>query len=104
MSKWFGRFLHSLDLDDPKLVFHSFRHTFATGCRDCGIPREQMEAIGGWKYHGTSGVYGKQSLSALAKALSALEYQGLNLAHLEVGKAHPSTRTKRLSPPQSSTD
>lgn len=97
MSKWFGRFLKSLDLDDPKLVFHSFRHTFATGCRDCGIPREQMEAIGGWKYHGTSGVYGKQSLSALAKALSALEYQGLNLAHLEVGNEHPSLRTDRVS-------
>lgn len=79
MSKWFGRFLHSLDLSDPKLVFHSFRHTFATGCRDCGIPREQMEAIGGWKYHGTSGVYGKQSLPALAKALSALEYPELTV-------------------------
>ncbi|RYD85479.1 MAG: site-specific integrase [Verrucomicrobiaceae bacterium] len=81
-GKWFGRFLDSVEICDKKLVFHSFRHTFATGCRECGIPLEQYEAIGGWKYQGTSGVYGKQSLQALARALARLEYPGLDLSHL----------------------
>ncbi len=82
-GKWFGRFCDTIGLEDRKLVFHSFRHTFATGCRTCGIPREQIEAIGGWTYGGTSGGYGDQSLPALAKALAQLEYNGLDLRHLE---------------------
>ncbi len=82
VSKWFGRFLHSLDITDPSLVFHSFRHTFATGCRASGISREQQEAIGGWVYRGTSGGYGSQSLPALADALARLEFKGLDLRHL----------------------
>ncbi|MEQ1490531.1 MAG: site-specific integrase [Terricaulis sp.] len=82
MSKWFGRFLASLEIIDPSLVFHSFRHTFAPGCRASGIPREQQEAIGGWVYQGTSGGYGDESLPALARALARLEYKGLDLRHL----------------------
>lgn len=81
-SKWFGRFLASLGIDDPNLVFHSFRHTFATGCRASGIAREQQEAIGGWVYRGTSGGYGDESLPALTRALARLEYKGLDLSHL----------------------
>jgi integrase len=82
MSKWFGRFLASLEIIDPSLVFHSFRHTFATGCRASGISREQQEAIGGWVYKGTSGGYGDESLPELARALARLEYKGLDLRHL----------------------
>jgi integrase len=81
-SKWFGRFRKTVGITDHNVVFHSFRHTFVSGCRACGIPLEQYQAIGGWTAKGVVGSYGDQSLAALAKALEHLEFEGLDLTHL----------------------
>ena len=46
-SKWWGRWTSAIGLDDPSLVFHSFRHSFKDRCRDCKIPMPISEALMG---------------------------------------------------------
>ena len=46
-SKWFGRFLTSVDLKDPRLVFHSFRHGFKDALRRAMVEERIQDAIMG---------------------------------------------------------
>lgn len=38
-SKKWGKWMTRIDLDDSRLTFHSFRHTFTRKCRDSKIPK-----------------------------------------------------------------
>jgi integrase len=46
-SKWFARFLTSVDLKDPRLVFHSFRHGFKDALRRAMVEERIQDAIMG---------------------------------------------------------
>jgi integrase len=47
-SKWWGRYARDqAKIDDPRKVFHSFRHTFKHACRASGIPEDIHDALTG---------------------------------------------------------
>ena len=74
-SKWFGRFLRDAGLEDQRLVFHSFRHTFKRLARDAGLSEEMHDALTG---HAGSGSVGRSygagfGLNALADAMGRIE-------------------------------
>jgi len=48
-SKWFTRFLTSIDVKESGACFHSFRHSFRDALREAHTPREIGAALGGWK-------------------------------------------------------
>ncbi|XPF94274.1 DUF6538 domain-containing protein [Colwellia sp. RE-S-Sl-9] len=48
-SKWFSRFLNSLNIKNNGVCFHSFRHGFRDAIREAQIPKELGAALGGWK-------------------------------------------------------
>jgi integrase len=88
VSKWFARFLNSVDIKDPRLVFHSFRHTFRDALREAGVDPEVSFALGGWKDSRIGNRYGKgHSVRSLFEAISRVTYVGLDLSHLKPSNA-----------------
>jgi len=74
-SKWFGRFLASVDLKDPRLVFHSFRHGFKDGLRRAMVEERIQDAIMGHEPEHVSSDYGLGYAPAeLNKAIKAVTY------------------------------
>lgn len=75
-SKRFGRLLLRVGLDDPNLVFHSFRHTFKDACRAAGIAEEVHDRLTG--HAGAGGIgrrYGEGvPLKVLAEAVQKISY------------------------------
>lgn len=57
-SKKFGKFLNRIGLDDPRIAFHSFRHTFLRKCRDSKIPKDVAEHLSGHAAPDVSSGYG----------------------------------------------
>lgn len=57
-SKKWGKWMTRIGLDDPRLTFHSFRHTFTRKCRDSKIPKEVMEHLTGHAEADVSDGYG----------------------------------------------
>lgn len=57
-SKWFARFLDKAGLDDPALVFHSFRHCAEDAFRDALLPQYVIDRIVGHSDGATSSGYG----------------------------------------------
>lgn len=83
MSKWFGRLLHSLELTDPKLVFHSFRHTFIDGLRAGRVDKTVRAALVGHENGDVEGLYGDgYPPTVLQEAVGAVRYSGLDLSKL----------------------
>lgn len=44
-SKWWGLWSREIGIDDERLVFHSFRHTFKDKCRSSKIPVDIQDAL-----------------------------------------------------------
>ena len=87
-SKWFGRFLASVDLKDPRLVFHSFRHGFKDALRRAMVEERIQDAIMGHEPEHVSSDYGLGYAPAeLSKAIRAVSYIGLDLSVLRPLKA-----------------
>lgn len=84
MSKWFGRFLDSVDLRSRSLVFHSFRHGFRDACRMAeGIPQETIDALGGWTSEGQATRYGDRGMvPVLARAVRKIGFGNFALSKL----------------------
>lgn len=83
MSKWFGRFLDALGMDDPGYRFHSFRHTWRTALRNAQVSEELVCRLGGWKQDGLHAHYGENARAAtLYQAISKVDYDGLGLSRL----------------------
>lgn len=80
-SKWFGRFLTSVGLTQPSLVFHSFRHGFRDACRHVPeITDEVMNALGGWAADGEGARYGnRRMVVVLDRAVKQLQFDGFQL-------------------------
>jgi integrase len=83
-SKWFTRFLNSLNIKDNGACFHSFRHSFRDALREAQIPKEIGAELGGWKV--TDDVmdeYGAgYKLKTLNTHLQTIEYSRLDLTKL----------------------
>lgn len=47
-SKWFARFLKSVDADGDRTSFHSFRHNFRDALREADVRHEIAMLLGGW--------------------------------------------------------
>lgn len=74
-SKWFGRFMDSIGLSDPSLVFHSFRHGFRDACREADIAEETAHALGGWATVNQGQRYGNRgAVPLLNRALRKVSY------------------------------
>jgi integrase len=75
VGKWFQRFLRApsgLGIRDPRLVFHSFRHTFKTLCRAALIPEDVHDALTGHLSSSVSRTYGEMPLAPLVAAMAAV--------------------------------
>lgn len=57
-SKKFGRLLSKVGLDDPQLVFHSFRHTMIDAFRNSGTSKFVVDRILGHQDQSAAGQYG----------------------------------------------
>jgi integrase len=76
-SKWFSRFLDSVGLSDPGLVFHSFRHGAEDAFRDALTPKYVIDRIIGHVDPSVSADYGEgASLPVLAGAVAAMNFRG----------------------------
>jgi integrase len=82
-SKWFARFMDSVDLRDKKLVFHSFRHTFIDALRAVNTPKDVRAALVGHEEGDVEGVYGRgYPPRTLLETVDKVSYPGLDLSRL----------------------
>ncbi len=72
-SKWFTRHRRSIGIDDPRKVFHSFRHAFKEACRDAGIGEEVHDALTGHSGGGVGRSYGQVTLKTKAEAVRRVD-------------------------------
>lgn len=74
-SKWFGRWLReTCKVDDPRIVFHSFRHTFKDLCRAAEIEEAIHDALTGHSGNPIARSYGSDQypLRPLVQAIQKL--------------------------------
>ncbi len=82
-SKFFRRFQESIGLDDPKLVFHSFRHSFTDGLRSARIEESIAKVLLGHSDGSVTSRYGAgYAMRILNEAISSVEFKDLKIAHL----------------------
>ena len=80
-SKWFGRHLTKLGINDDSKVFHSFRHLMKDALRNSAVDEAVSDAITGHSSSSIGRSYGKgYSLSMLNKAIQSIKYEGLTLS------------------------
>ena len=77
-SKWFGNHKRSAGLQDPKLTFHSLRHTFVNGLKQLEVAETVIAELVGHTNHSiTLSRYGKRyNLPLLNKAVQAVDARG----------------------------
>jgi integrase len=86
-STWFNEYLDSdAGLDDARLDFHSFRHTFKAFGRLSGIDNDVIEELLG---HAPTSMYGRNDegerrlpFELLVDGMAKLTFPGLELGHL----------------------
>lgn len=81
-SKFFTRYLRqTVGIDDPRKVFHSFRHTFKEACREQGISEDVHDALTGHVGQGEGRRYGNETypLQPLFNAMQNFQLKGLDL-------------------------
>lgn len=80
-SKWWGRFMDKLDLKDPSLVAHSFRHGLRDAGRRAGLPYQLIDALGGWAAANVAEGYGERGhLEVLQEAVRRIAFDDFTLA------------------------
>lgn len=73
-SKWFARFMDAIGLDDPALVFHSFRHNAEDAFRNSLVPQYVTDRIIGHADGSVSASYGDgASLDVLYEAVKGMK-------------------------------
>ncbi|OXI42153.1 site-specific integrase [Burkholderia aenigmatica] len=81
-AQWFIRYLRAeCAPTSPKMVFHSFRHTFKDVCRECGIDKSVRDALQGHSEGDSAGNYGGEfyPLRPLVEAIEKYEVHGVAL-------------------------
>lgn len=85
-SKWWGRFARSVGFHEDRTAFHSFRHAFADGCRDAGVPDALAKAIMGHTDGSVHALYGsKPPVALLKEAIDRVRFTAIDPKKL-VGK------------------
>ena len=74
-----------LEIKEPGLSFHSFRHGFRDALREAGVPIDSTRALGGWaRSGGVEERYGQGTRPAtLATWMASVRYDRLSLHALE---------------------
>jgi integrase len=75
--------IDSAGIDDPSIVFHSFRHAFMTLAREAEISGDVLREIAG--HEGKRDVhldYGRFPLSIKASAMRKVRVRGLDLSRV----------------------
>lgn len=88
-GKWFMRYMRSSQgpgIRDPRVVFHSFRHTFKTMCREAGLTEEIHDALTGHVSGAVSRKYGEMPLRPLVAAVHSIKVP-VTLPRIEEGVA-----------------
>ncbi|HEY4265233.1 MAG TPA: site-specific integrase [Micropepsaceae bacterium] len=84
-SKWFGRYIRSIGINDSSRVFHSFRHSFKDGLRAAGVGEDINDALTGHSNASVGRSYGAKDsvrrfgLNRLAAAVAGVTYEGVKL-------------------------
>jgi len=79
-SKWFGRHLPRLGINDPAKVFHSFRHLMKDSLRNSGVDEAISDAITGHSSSSIGRSYGQgYSLHILDKAIQSISINVINI-------------------------
>ena len=79
-SKWFGRHLPILGINDPAKVFHSFRHLMKDSLRNSGVDEAISDAITGHSSSSIGRSYGQgYSLHILDKAIQSISINVINI-------------------------
>ena len=87
-SKWFGRYIRDIGINNPNRVFHSLRHSFKDALRAGGVNEDVNDALLGQSGGGVGRSYGAKDMvyrfgfPRLAEAVSKAAYPGLDLSHL----------------------
>jgi integrase len=81
-SKWFGRYLTNIGLDDPALVFHSFRHTAEDFFRSSQVPKYIIDQVIGHQDRSAAAAYGSGVTLEVASSVVAGLTLPLNLTSL----------------------
>ncbi len=82
-SRWWGRYARRNGLTDVRKVFHSFRHTFKSACREAALGKEIHDAITGHSSGDVGDAYGEgYPVSVLGYEIAKVSYPGLDLSHL----------------------
>lgn len=84
-GNWWGPYMrqHS-GIDDPRKVFHSFRHTVKDAFREAEVEATLRDQLMGHAGRTEGDKYGSgYSLKALAKGMEKLRYPGLDLSHIK---------------------
>ena len=83
-SKWWGRYLDSLGITNPRLVFNSFRHSFKHYGRYSNIPKAHLDVMCGHESSEVGDGYGGDSypLAPLIDSMKRFQVPGLELSHL----------------------
>lgn len=75
-GQWFSRYLRGprgCKIIDKRVVFHSFRHTFKTLCREAGITEEVHDALTGHVSGSIGRTYGHMPIPPLVEAIEQLK-------------------------------
>ncbi|MGG1947056.1 site-specific integrase [Trinickia sp. NRRL B-1857] len=78
-AKWFSEYLRRVcKVTDPRMTFHSFRHTFKDACRAGGVDRDVSDALTGHSDGSASSGYGAEfyPLAPLVKAIANIRISG----------------------------
>jgi integrase len=81
-SAWWLKFIRAeRAITSPRMVFHSFRHSFKDICRECGIDKGLRDALQGHSEGGAAGSYGAQfyPLRPLVEAMTRYRVSGVKL-------------------------
>ncbi len=83
-SPRYKRFLQSIRVKTPKIVFHSFRHTFENACLNSRIPLEFTNALQGHAGTGMAARYGTGvvRLRLLNEEMEKLHYEGVDFSRI----------------------
>ncbi len=95
-SKWFGRYLRTIGVNDTAKVFHSFRHGFKDAARAAKISQEVHDALTGHSNTSTvSAGYGAKNMiqrfgaKVLSDAVKKISYPGLDLSKVRTSTQRP---------------
>ena len=74
-SKWWGRYQRNkLGIKDKRFVFHSFRHTFKSRCREAGLEKYIHDQLTGHASKDVSDDYGDITTKKLAEYVALIKF------------------------------